>query len=677
VGLIAVACGGDGHAIGEGDGGADASSGQPDRDAAVAEPRTCENRCQPDEGLDAADCSCSRGGVHMRLAPLSEGFYAQPWPLATRLHADGTLDLSGFPAPPAALFITANLATIEGATHGFSTNGAIFIGLDGALDPDTLPSAEESLRDQASAYLIEVEPDSATLGERTPIGCSVRAKETAYTPANLLACAPVPGFPLRGATHYALVITDAVRDANGDRLHPLQRLRDLLAGDGDHDSLAAELVDAYAPLASWLDDTRQDGLRDHIVAATVFATQDPTAEMRALAADVKAQPAPSTSNLVAYGGTLPAESGNYVALEGTYASPIYQQGDTPYALSGGDIRFANGKPLRAAAIDVRFALTLPNRPMPAGGWPIVLYHHGTGGDAYSFIEDGTAYHLAAAGVAAIGIDAPVHGTRKPDGADPQLLFFNINNVLALRDNIRQGAVDLLALERFVTSFVLTAAQSPTGNAIRFDGDGIFAMGHSQGGLTVPLMLPFADHVRAAMLSGAGASITASILYKKEPLDIPGLARGILALEADEPLDELHPVLALVQAFSDVSDSSNYAPYAFRWQGGRGLDVWATQGLEDTFAPPAVTNALVTAYGLQPMSPLAQPVAGLELRGIEPVRGPVYANIECTDGMKYTGVYSQYPGDDHFLIMTDPDAEEQLTHWFQTLARGGHAELIAP
>ena len=669
---VASACGGDSHEIGDGDAG----SGHP-HDAGADEPVTCDERCEPDEGIDLATCACSGDGVKMRLAPLSEGFYAQPWPLASRLHADGTLDLSGFPTPAAALFITSNLPTIERATHGFSTNGAIFIAFDGELDPDSFPTAEQSLRGDANAYLVEVEPDSDTLGERTPITCSYRARETAYNPPNLLACAPFPGFALRPATHYALVITDGVRGANGGHLRALQRLRDVLAGNGDADALAAELGDAYAPLSAWLRAREQKGVLEHIVGATVFETQDPTRELRALAADVRAQPAPSSSDLVPYTGSLPAESGNYVALEGTYPTPIYQQGETPYELSGGDIHFAaDGKPVRAAPLDLRYAVTLPMGSMPASGWPVVLYHHGTGGDAYTFIDDGTAYHLAAAGVAAIGIDAPVHGTRKPDGADPQLLFFNISNVLALRDNIRQGAVDLLALERFAAAFGLSAAESPTGSAIRFDADSMFAMGHSQGGLTVPLMLPFAEHVRAAMLSGAGASITASILYKHQPLDISGIARTFLALEADEPLDEFHPVLALVQAFSDVSDSSNYAPYVYRWEGGRALDVWATQGLEDTFAPPPVTNALVTAYGLQPMNPLLEPLDGLTLRDIVSARAPVHANIEAVDGQKYTGVYSQYAGDDHFLIMTDPNAEAQLTHWFQTLARGGHGELIA-
>lgn len=632
-------------------------------------------RCEPLESFSLEHCACSADGVHMRLGPLSEGFYAQPWPLDTRLRANGLLDLGGFPTPPAALFINANLPAIEGATRGFSTTGAIFASFDGELDPDSFPRPQESLEPAASAYLLEVEPDSDTRGERVPITCSFRRAATAYNPANLLACVPVAGFALRPAARYALVLTDGLRDARGERVRDTQRVRDLLGAGGEDDAVVGDLRDAYQPLADWLAESAQKGELDHVVGATVFTTQDPTKELRALAADVQAQDAPVASSIATYDADLPAESGNYLALHGTYPTPIYQQGQTPYAASGGDIRFgADGKPVLAGELQVRFALTVPQGPMPANGWPVVLYHHGTGGDCYSFINDGTAHHLAAAGVAAIGIDAPVHGTRKPAADSADLLFFNISNVLAMRDNIRQGAVDLLVLERFVTAF---SREAPGPWPVVFDADNVFAMGHSQGGLTVPLMLPLAEHVRGAMLSGAGGSITASILYKTAPLDIPELARAFLALEADEPLDAFHPVLALVQAFSDVADTTNYAPYLFRWDGGRGVDVWATQGLEDVYAPKQATDALVTALGLQPMGRLFEPVDGLELLAIDPGKAPLRANVEAASGGKFTGAYTQYAFADHFLIMNNKNAEAQLEHWFESMLGGEHGELIAP
>ena len=425
---LGACAGGDGDGADAGDGaddaGADAGGATPDAGA-------CELRCAPEQSLLLESCECSSEGVRMRLAALDQGFYAQPWPLATRLRDDGTLDLDGFPTPPNATFIVANLPTIASKTHGFSTNGAIFASLDGALDPDTLPGVAESLDDGASAYLVEVERGSATRGERTPISCGYRAEATAYNPPHFLACVPFPGFALRPATRYALVLTDALLDAEGEPLRASQRLLDVLHGrDDGEDALAAELIDAYAPLADFLlADAHADAdALEHVVGGTVFSTQDPTAELRALAEAVQALDPPEVTDVRAYEGALPTESGSYVALQGTYDTPIYQQGQTPYQLAGGEITFeADGTPFQSGTLSLRFGLSVPMGAMPAGGWPVVLYHHGTGGDAYTFIEDGTAENLAQVGVAMIGVDAPVHGTRKPDGVAPDLLFFNVTN----------------------------------------------------------------------------------------------------------------------------------------------------------------------------------------------------------------------------------------------------------
>ncbi|MGD8861950.1 MAG: alpha/beta hydrolase, partial [Myxococcales bacterium] len=678
IGLLCVAfagagCGGDDAGpvvddVGDAGSSADAATG----------PMPCEMRCAAEQTplSDGDECACSAAGVRVRLVSLGDGFYAQPWPLSSRLSEGGGLDLDGLPTAAAASFINDNLQLLATRTPGFSTSGAIMLALDGDLDPDTLPDADESLEDDASVYLVNVDPESDATGQRTPIDCRFSPQATDYHPEHFLSCAPFPGFPLRPDTLHALVVTDRVRDDAGQPLRRSQRWHDVLEGvNAGDDPLAAELIDVYAPLSDHL--AGEGDALERVVGAAVFPTQDPTADLAAIAAQIGAMDAPTPDTVGDLLDPLPAESGSYTALEGSYATPIYQQGMTPYGSSGGDILFGDdGEPLVATTLDLRFVLTIPDGPAPDAGYPVVLYHHGTGGDAASFVRDGTAEQLAGVGVAAIGIDAPVHGQRRPAGTDPTLLFFNIGNVLALRDNIRQGAVDLLVLERFVEAFDLPAGTSPTGEAIRFDPDAIFAMGHSQGGLTLPLMLPFAEHVRGAMLSGAGASITASILYKTSPVDIPTLARGLLGLAPDEPLDPFHPVLALVQAFSDSADAVNYAPYYYRWPGARGLDLWATQGLLDRDAPPEVTDALVTAIGLSPVRPTPRPVEGLILRGVEALDYPASGNLEADDGT-FTAVYSQYPDDGHFLIFDNPDAEAQLRHFFETLANDGRAELIAP
>src|SRR5262249_54772951 len=137
---------------------------------------------------------------------------------------------------------------------------------------------------------------------------------------------------------------------------------------------------------------------------------------------------------------------------GSYGpSPNFQQGTVPFARDGegGGFLFADGLPVVASTFDLRFSLSVPKAgacPPPAGGYPIVLYAHGTGGDYRSYVEDGTAQALAQRCLATMGIDQLFHGTRPgaPQVDDPnlkQFLFFNFANVEAARTNPRQAAAD--------------------------------------------------------------------------------------------------------------------------------------------------------------------------------------------------------------------------------------------
>ena len=78
-------------------------------------------------------------------------------------------------------------------------------------------------------------------------------------------------------------------------------------------------------------------------------------------------------------------------------------------------------------------------PMPAGGWPLVVYAHGTGGDARSFISDGTGRALAMQGLAVFGFDQIFNGDRAVGGAAlAEEQFFNFANPKAARGNAIQA-----------------------------------------------------------------------------------------------------------------------------------------------------------------------------------------------------------------------------------------------
>ncbi|MEZ8697294.1 VolA/Pla-1 family phospholipase [Vibrio lentus] len=138
--------------------------------------------------------------------------------------------------------------------------------------------------------------------------------------------------------------------------------------------------------------------------------------------------------------------------------------------------------------DVEFILftpvTTPSTPMP-----IVIYQHGITSlkeNAYAF-----AANLAAQGIAVIGIDMPLHGTRSLDkipnerSANANLLaYLNLTNLPVARDNVRQSVMDVLGLrvalssnqgQGAFTSTPLATIDNTTTNHPRL-------FGHSLGGI---------------------------------------------------------------------------------------------------------------------------------------------------------------------------------------------------
>lgn len=592
--------------------------------------------------------------VHMRLTTVGamQEFFDMPWPHELRRKADGSLDLDLFPIEESS-FLATHVPVVVQRTKGFGTTSAMMVAFDGPVD------LQGSDPDAVFAAALGGEPDFV------PLNCRFRPGAGTYAPGNLLSCITADGVPLRPATLYGLFITNGLLDVNGEPVAPSPLFQQLLDGDPEAD---AALADAYAPMFQFAAEQGVAGL----VGGSVFRTADPVAGMRALADHARSLPAPQVVDLAAPGFVAadPAERGNHTLVSGNYSSPLYQQGLSPFAVAGGDITFdEEGVPVQVDSELLRFALTVPDGAMPEDGWPIVLYHHGTYGDAFSFHTSGVAYHAAAAGVAMIGIDAPLHGLRNLTGADSGQLFFNFNNPLALIDNERQAAVDLVVLERLVQAMDLDTMASPTGQAIRFDADNIFYMGHSQGGVTGPMFLAVSERVRGAVLSGAGGSVTRTLLHRVEPILLRPVVAFQLGLGFSEVLDEFEPALAVVQTLLEPADTANYAPFAYRWPGGRAFHLWMTQGLADTIVPPAITDGLAAAYGVQPVTPIPRDIPELRAQGMDDTQAPVAGNLSAPDGENYTAVYTQHADDGHFAVMENGDIERRITHWFQTLVEG--------
>lgn len=589
-----------------------------------------------------------------------DGFFGAPWPDDVRM-VDGRLDLTGFPGTGTFATLDKYLA-VAATLDGYGLNAPVYIDFDGPLDQDLLPDPEDSASLDASVLLLDIDPDSEHRGELVPYTWDLEIDGTDWQPAGLLAVQPVWGFPLRPRTTYALVVrTSIAQVASGFSLDPLS--------DDPQ-------VTRYAPLRETLEDLGI-GWQD-VAAATMFTTQDPTEEMVRFSDVIHEDlPTPPLDQTVHEWD----HTRWFRAYEGHVRIPLWQHGDKPYLTEGGGFEFAeDGTPVLGSWEDVLFTFTVPADDAPEGGWPVALNAHGTGGDDRSHAEGGKlcpAAVLARAGMAIFEIAQPLHGDRGT-GIDPTLVSFNFLNPASARATFRQGALDLVYLAHLLTTrahcFTLDDDQSQACT----DPTKVAFLGHSQGGITGAMAAPFWDgEVQAAVFSGAGGGLSVSMLQRDtSEFDVNALLTDELGLTLDE-LDLHHPLVALVQTLSEVTDPINYGRYWFEEPVdgvAPPLDVLQTEGTEDQYTPPPTIEALAGSAGLPTLDPVAQSSDAALLRGLVGQPLPAEANLEGWDGESVTGGLAQFPGYDHFPIFDDTDAA-LLYQGFLASSLGGDPPVL--
>ncbi len=584
------------------------------------------------------------GGVAIRYEPASREFTATPWP-SDRLLVDGRPDLTTFPNALANAVIDSYIAYGNEALDGWGRNGSIYFQLSAPIDATTLPSSEASMRDpMALVQLVDVTPDSPRYGQRSPLAFEqVDGKDDPFYLGPTLAMRPVFGFPLADAGTYCAFVTRAVRGADGLYLAQPPSFAEALDGEA-----------SLAPLRTWLP-TSPFTAKD-LAAATCFTTQDATREMRAIETYIAAATTTAPESLVYVGRTS-----RYYEITGEYLTPNFQSGDKPYAAEGGDLKLdGSGEPIVQEMEQVRFRLVIPRESeMPAAGWPVVIYSHGTFGD-WKTCVDGAEAETVREGLAMICVDQPLHGTRAAGGVEGEVDYLNVFNFINPRSGrmtFRQSAADSMWLSKMVSDgrFDMPAGATEFADAVKLDPTIIVFFGHSHGGLAGTIVLATDARVKGAVLSGASGVLIETILRRKDPFDISTLLAQLLAVP-NERLDTFHPSMSLAQMLVDATDPINYAPY---WlepvTGGNSKHVFMTEGTLDEASPAVGADAVAAAAGIPLLRPIAAASPAHELRGLAPVGEPVNANLISSTGQRITGALRQFDGGDHFVALTDRTA----------------------
>jgi hypothetical protein len=618
--------------------------------------------------------------------PAGADFFSLPFPNDARLKS-GAPDLSGFPLPGSDMLgfdpVARLVGALEQSASGWGAYPTVVFRFSG---PIQFASVAPPPPAPARMHWIDVTPGATELGANAGWRAVYDASRTKYICPYWLVLRRHIGSPLLPGHTYAVWVDTTALAEDGTAVERSPELVSLLGPTPPADPVLAAVYARYAPFRAYLASQSLDPAT--VLDATVFTVGDVLAPMRSLATAMASLGAPPTEAWVRCDTGVPspcpqaqgdracgAANADYDEYHALVSLPIFQAGTPPYAESGGGIQASVVR-----TEQVCLALSVPRATMPANGWPLVIFAHGTGGSFRSHLVPEVAGALShvttAAGevrLAVLGIDQVEHGPRRgSSSASPNSLFFNFSNLEAARGNPLQGAADQLSLARW-------AATADPGAPIRIDPSGIVFFGHSQGSTEGSLGLPFADQVKAAVLSGNGASIGDSLVAKKSPVNIAAALPLLLGgdSEWDDPTalraGSFHPVLDLVSQWIDPADPLHFARLVARSPAASRAPkhVFQTYGLLDSYAPNVTLQQYAKAASLDqaPPDPSAAPADDLD---IVPATAAVQGNLTVGTA-SYTLVVRQYGppagSDGHFVAFQQPNANRDIVEFLALAATG--------
>lgn len=648
-------------------------------------------------GLSLLLVACGDGFVardtRVTFEPDPVNFWSLPLPSDLRRQADGTFNLERYPGKRSEL-INMWIKSADTRLEGWGVSTGIFFTTSGALDPATFPSAAGSLEPSAGVYLVDVEPASPDYGKSLPVNVSFTAAEGPGSPANLLEVIPVYGFVRRPLTTYAVVVTDAVKDLGGKPLGRSQSFHLALEQQAGADEKAAA---SFEPLRAWLAKSKRD--RARVVGATVFKTMDPSATLVKLANWVEQQPAPA----VDAPWKLEDNFQSYQWVSGLYTVPQVQEGVRP---GEGRIQWeADGQPKRVGGQQMRLALTIPRQPMPPGGFPLMIYFHGSGGEWREAIDrgplpqlkeyrntnaplgSGPAEYLARRGIAVLGFDFPLHGGRKtpPDTSGLELynLFGNIDVTI---DNMQVGAMEVVYLTRLIPKLEVPVALSAnfnpgaaTDGMIRFDPARLSAMGHSMGttfGIPIASVDP---RIKGYVFSGAGGSLIEIANSAHEPVNLKPFIELLLGFGEGQEIRRSHPLLHVFQNLWDLSDPAAKGRYVAQEPrpGMQPRPFFMTAGIRDGYFHPNAETATAVSLGATAAGTDVDPTipAALALAGRTTVGFPLANNLNgVTAGVvQYAAPFEL----GHYVAFDAADTQQQYTCFVAGVGTAAGPKISAP
>ena len=609
-------------------------------------------------------------------------FYNLPFPSDLRLDASGAPILTGYPNPRNVPILNA-LLTVAADRRGWPVMPIVYVRFTAPVPEQMVDQVIPPMDERV--VLVDIDQDSPEAGTSYPLVAATLPADP-YVPSDLVAFAPRPGIVLRGDTTYALV----VRSAFAPGFEPAPQYTRLRAGKAP-----AAALEVYGRLGSTLDSLQIPG--DDVLVATVFTTGDEVARSKKRSDAMRAMHHPTVDNLALFGG---ATHDGFCELRGTITMPQFQKGMQPFDIDGRFVLDANDLPQKQGDMTIPLRITLPKTAMPAAGWPLYQFFHGSGGVSSGLVDLGYAstsadmpepgkgpgYIVALHGIAAASSAMPVNPERLPGASD--IAYLNINNLSAFPYTFHQGVIEqrlfldaLLALQIPQTLVAGCGIPAPGGGANHhFDPAKLMAGGQSMGGMYANMIGATEPRFGALVPTGAGGYWNLMIL---ETATVPG-ARSLLgaALGVDDAqLNFMHPGLDAMALGWEIAEPLVYMARIARrpLPNAAPRHVYEPVGKDDVYFPIGIYDAAALAYGNQQAGPEIWPSMQQAL-AVDKLSGIAAYPVKANRGGQ-TRVVVQYTGDgiidSHYLYRQSAEVKHQYGCFLESYVRDGIPTVPAP
>lgn len=617
-----------------------------------------------------AGCACTAepqsNTVGFELdAPLdSATFWDLPFPSDLRLTDDGRPALDGFPNLRN-LPVVNDLLSVARERRGFPVMPIAWFRFPAGAPAHTLDTIADT------ALLIDIDPSSPERGTEFPVVAQTLANDSYGS--GLVAVAPRPGIVLRGDTRYAFVL----RRAFAPGVEVPHDFAALAAGDTPDGARGAAAKQLYAPLFELISG-------DDMLVATVFTTGDEVSLLRTRSEAVRLTHRATIGSVTRDTTSYPG----FCSFTGSVTLPQFQRGAPPFDRDGDFALHAGGAPIQQSELTVPLRIVLPQAQMPARGWPLWQFFHGSGGASFDLVDDGPSASagadptpgegpgavVARRGIASAASALPLNPERQPGAGNYD--YLNLNNLAAFPYTFQQGVFEQRLLLDALLALDVTNCD---GSAGRFDPDAVVAGGHSMGGMYANMVSAVEPRIGAVTPFGAGGFWNLMIL---DTAIVPGardLLGGVLGVDSEQ-LTFMHPSLALIELGWEIADPINAMARLSRrpLPGMPARHVYQPIGLDDRFFRNEIFDVAALAYGNQEAGELVWP-GTQEALAIDHMHGILPYPVRANRGT--TSVVVQYRDggilDAHYIHRQLDEVKYQYGCFLASYLRDGVPTVYAP